>query len=70
MELKLTSSQFKTLADFFNDIAKGLVLGAFLGQGVLPTFPLLSRLLVSLFWLIGALFLLYFALLFSKEEKL
>lgn len=70
MELRLTSSQFRTLADFFSDVAKGLVLGAFLGQGALPMFSVLPRLLASFLWIAGALFLLYFALLFSKEEKL
>jgi len=39
--VKLKSSQFKTLSEFFNDIAKGLVLGAILGQGTLGT--LISR---------------------------
>ena len=69
MEIKLTASQFQTLADFFVDVAKGLILGAFLGQGALPTFSVLPRLLVSFLWIVAALFLLYFALLFSKEGK-
>ena len=69
MELKLKPSQFNTLSNFFNDVAKGLVLAAILGQGTLTNFSGLVRILISLFWIMSALFLLYFAVLFSREAK-
>ena len=69
MKLKFKSSQFKTLAEFFNDVAKGLVLAAILGQGVLTKFAGASRALNSLFWAVGSLTFLFFGVLLSREVK-
>lgn len=66
MSWQLKSSQFKTLADFCNDVAKGVMLAVIVGQGVLGNIIGIERLVVSLAWVFISLSLLYFAVIFSQ----
>jgi len=67
--MAFTKSQFKTLADFFNDIAKGYFLGSVAGNAYLPTTKPLTRLGYSFAWIIASLFFLSLALICSKEAN-
>ena len=66
---KLGPSQFKTLSEFCNDVAKGLLLAAVIGQGALEGLSGTYRATMSLFWTLASLSMLYFALSFSQEAK-
>lgn len=65
----LSPCQFKTISEFCNDIAKGVMLAAIIGQGALSGFSGATRILLSSFWVFMSLFMLYFAVLFSREVK-
>lgn len=67
--LSLESGQFKVLADFFSDLAKGLILAAVIGQGFVSEISGLARAIFSIFWITFACVSLYLALYFSKEVK-
>lgn len=66
---KLKSQQFKTISEFCNDIAKGLMLGVFLGQITLATSMGAVKILASLFYFLMSLIMFYLAVYFSKEIK-
>lgn len=61
--------QFKVVSDFCNDVAKGIMIAAVVGQGAMESLSGLSRGFLSLFWGFTSLFMLYFAILFSKEAN-
>jgi len=64
-----TSSQFKVLAEFFNDLAKGMILAAIIGQGfVLKVSPGI-RIISLIFWILCGCVFLEFALYFMKESE-
>lgn len=65
----LSPCQFKTISEFCNDIAKGVMLAAIIGQGALAELSGPTHILLSLFWIFMSLFMLYFAVLFSREVK-
>lgn len=69
MWVKLTSSQFRILSEFCNDVAKGLFLGVALGQAGLTEVPLLLRLIISFVLVSASLSFLYFAVSFSGEVE-
>jgi len=64
---KLKPQQFKTISNFCNDIAKGLMLAVFLGQ--ITLIPSLGsiKILISVVYLLVSLIMFYFAIYFSKE---
>ena len=68
--LSLEPNQFKVLANFFADFAKGLVLAAIIGQGFVGEASGPLRVISSLIWVTLACISLYFALYFTKEAKL
>lgn len=67
--MMLVKAQYKTLANFFNDIAKGYFLGPIAGNVVLATTNFFTRMLFTFFWMAASLLFLYVALIFSKESE-
>ena len=63
--MKLSIKQFDILSDFFNDVAKGLLLGVVVNY---LTGVAYSKLFISLGGVFFAILLLGLALLFSKEQ--
>ena len=70
MVLRDKHRDFLVLSEFCNDVAKGVMLAAVIGQGVLPSMLGFTRALMSLFWILVSLFLLYLAVLFKREVNL
>ncbi len=68
MNLLSKPAQIRILSNFFNDLAKGVVLAALLGQGNLEGLNFVGRLAVSLVWLVTALLSLLLALFFSRYD--
>jgi hypothetical protein len=64
-----TSGQFKILAEFFSDLAKGLFLAAIIGQGFVVELQGLARLTSLITWIIIACFSLVFSLYFTRESE-
>ena len=67
--MDLTPSQFRLLADFFNDLAKGFLLGSFLDPNLFHQ-ELFPGLLIIVFKSSLALLFLYLAVLYTKEGNL
>ncbi|OGL77342.1 hypothetical protein A3J43_03045 [Candidatus Uhrbacteria bacterium RIFCSPHIGHO2_12_FULL_54_23] len=70
MALVLTRSQSSTLADFCNDVVKGMLLGVVANQILPSDSPLGIRTVISLAGVIFTVIFLYVALHFSKQEEL
>jgi len=64
-----TSGQFKILAEFFSDLAKGLFLAAVIGQGFAVEFQGIARLTSLINWIVVACFSLIFSLYFDRESE-
>ena len=67
MKIVLTSKQIAVLSNYFNDIAKGLMLAGLLSQGFTEVSSNLFRLIGSLFAMSFSLLLLYFSLLLNRK---
>jgi len=63
---KLKSQQFKTISNFCNDIAKGLILAVVLGQ-ITVDIPSTLKILFSVSILMMSFIVFYFAVYFSGK---
>lgn len=61
-------AQFRTAANFCNDLAKGLLLATILGQGNLAGLETPQRIIISLGWVIFALLSFIVAVSLSRYE--
>lgn len=61
-------AQFRTAANFCNDLAKGLLLATILGQGNLTTLETSQRVIISLGWVIFSLLSFVVAVSLSRYE--
>ena len=66
---KLKFYQYNVISRFCEDLAKGLMLGIFLGQITLGSSLGYERIYITLFYFVTALTMFYFAVYFSKETK-
>jgi len=69
VKIYLSTEQYKILSEFFSDLAKGLILGAIIGQGFILKLTGFIRVTSSIFWVLGGCLFLFFALYFAKEVK-
>ena len=69
MKLILTSKQTVTLSNFCNDVAKGLFLASFLGQGVSENTTFWAKVIISVTYLLISLLILALALLLDRRIK-
>ena len=67
MKVSLTPSQLKTLSEFTNDVAKGLMLAGLLGQTVVSLNSVAIRVVASSFVILLSLLFLNFSLLLGKK---
>lgn len=61
--------QIETIVNFCSDMAKGLMLGAIVGQWSIPDIELPIRILMSANWFILALLSLFFAVFLAGYEQ-
>ncbi len=62
--------QLSLISEFCNDIAKGLMLGAFIGQGFLGNLGGIQRLTMMILWISASFIFLFFSIQLSQEQKL
>lgn len=66
---KLKLHQYNVISRFCEDLAKGLMLGVFLGQITLGSSLGYERIFISIFYFITSLIMFYFAVYFSRKVK-
>lgn len=66
---KLKPYQYNVVSRFCEDIAKGLMLGVFLGQITFGSSLGFERIYITMFYFVMSLTMFYFAVYFSKEDK-
>ncbi len=66
MRFSINSGQTRVLAEFCKDLAKGIALGAILGQGVGVS---QSNLILTMAWVSLAMAFLLFAMKFSSYDR-
>ena len=62
-------NQIKVLVGFCNDMAKGLMLGAIVGQWSVPEVEWPIRVIISISWYLLALLSLAFALFLQRYDQ-
>lgn len=69
MKIILTSKQLATLSGFCGDVAKGLALASFLGQGISENTSFEDKMAISLTYLAISLLMIIFALILDRRNK-